>query len=73
MARPQRFPILFQFYGPEAHEQAFDALAEGGLLTKSDLYRMAFDQFLRQNGAMPSRPRPIANGQSHHPARAEAQ
>jgi hypothetical protein len=71
MARPQRFPVLFQFYGPEDHDAAFNALAENGLLTKSDLYRLAFDQFLRNQGAMPSRPRPATNGAAHHPARAE--
>lgn len=53
MAKARRFPIIFEFCGPEEHDAAFNRLAEGGLLTKSDLYRLAFDQFLRQQGALP--------------------
>ncbi|MET4384370.1 hypothetical protein ABIB73_000105 [Bradyrhizobium sp. F1.4.3] len=55
MARPRRFPVIFEFCGPEEHDAAFNALAANGLFTKSDLYRMAFDQFLRQQGALPLR------------------
>lgn len=55
MPRTRRFPVIFEFCGPEEHELAFDALAANGLLTKSDLYRLAFDQFLRQQGALPLR------------------
>lgn len=55
MARARRFTRIFEFAGPEEHEAAFDALAANGLLTKSDLYRLAFDQFLRQQGMLPSR------------------
>jgi hypothetical protein len=69
MPKPQRFPVLFQFFGPEEHEAAFNALVETTLLTKSDLYRLAFDQFLRQQGAI--QPRPMTNGQAHHPAHTE--
>ncbi|MCP3382854.1 hypothetical protein NLM31_21030 [Bradyrhizobium sp. CCGUVB4N] len=63
MPRPRRFPVMFEFYGPEEHEAAFDALAASGLFTKSDLYRMAFDQFLRQQGLLPARK--LNNGNAH--------
>jgi hypothetical protein len=71
MAKPQRFPVLFQFYGPEDHEAAFNALAANGLLTKSDLMRLACDQFLRAQGAIPPRSMQM-NGQ-HHGTRAGVQ
>ena len=72
MPSARRFPCYFQFYGPEEHELGFNALAAANsLLTKSDHYRLAFETYLRQQGAIPSRP--TSNGASHHPARAEAQ
>lgn len=55
MSRARRFPVTFEFHGLEEHEAAFNRLAEGGLFSKSDLYRMAFDQFLRQQGLLPVR------------------
>ena len=65
MARPRRFPVIFEFCGPEEHDAAFNALAANGLFTKSDLYRMAFDQFLRQQGLLPTRK---PNGEASHAA-----
>ncbi len=53
MANTRRFPVIFEFLGLEEHEAAFNKLAASGLFSKSDLYRMAFDQFLRQQGALP--------------------
>ncbi|WP_426418473.1 hypothetical protein [Bradyrhizobium genosp. A] len=55
MAKPRRFPVIIEFYTTEEHGAAFDALAANGLLTKSDLYRLSFDTFLRQQGMLPSR------------------
>jgi len=70
MARPPRFPVCFEFWGPEEHEAGFNALvAANGLLTKSDLMRMAFDVFLRQQGALAAlRPVQPANSKHHQPA-----
>lgn len=63
MSRARRFPVTFEFHGLEEHEAAFNALAADGLFTKSDLYRMAFDQFLRQQGLLPPR---RVNGEASH-------
>lgn len=55
MARARRFPIIFEFAGTEEHDAAFTALAANSLFTKSDLLRMACDQFLRQQGVLAPR------------------
>ena len=66
MSKPRRFPVKVEFFTTEEHEAAFNALAASGLLTKSDFYRLAFDTFLRRQGAMT--PKPMPNGHAQHAA-----
>jgi len=61
MARPRKFECYVEFWTLPEHVEAIDALAANGLLSKSDLCRMALDSFLRQQGALA--PRRIASNQ----------
>jgi predicted transcriptional regulator len=52
MARARKFPIFVQFWTSPEQMAGFDHLASNSLLTKSDLMRQAFDEFLRRESAM---------------------
>jgi hypothetical protein len=52
MAQIRKFPVFIQFYTTEDHETAFNSLAANSLLTKSALYRLAFEEFLSKEGAL---------------------
>jgi hypothetical protein len=62
MARQRRFECYIEFWTTPQQAEAFDALQASSLLTKSDLYRLAFDNFLRQQGVLPARPMQSVNG-----------
>jgi hypothetical protein len=51
MARARKFPIFVQFWTSPEQIAGFDHLASNSLLTKSDLMRQAFDEFLRRENA----------------------
>jgi hypothetical protein len=66
MARPRRFECYIEFWTTPQQAEAFDSIQASSLLTKSDLYRLAFDNFLRQQGALPpAKP----NGHQHQEGR----
>jgi hypothetical protein len=67
MARQRRFECYCEFWTTPEQLTAFETLAASSLLTKSDLYRLAFDAFLRQQGVLPPRAAQSVNGH-HHPA-----
>jgi hypothetical protein len=64
MARARKFECYVEFWTLPEHVEAIDALAANGLLSKSDLFRMALDNLLRQQGALAPR-RLETNGQQH--------
>lgn len=68
MARTRRFECYIEFWTTLQQAEAFDALQATSLLTKSDLYRLAFDNFLRQQGVLPARAQSV-NGQHQETAR----
>src|SRR5262245_17220973 len=62
-ARP-KFESRLQVWLPTEIADAYEALANGGLLSVSDHVRLALVNHLRAVGALPA-PRPAANGKDH--------
>ncbi|MEH2547133.1 hypothetical protein V1283_003778 [Bradyrhizobium sp. AZCC 2262] len=68
MARPQRFPVKFEFWSTEQQLAGLEMLCSDGLSDKATHLRQALAMYLRAAG-ISQKPAQPANGQQHHQER----